>query len=56
MNKIFIELDSLIFSLCSECEYDMGCSGKVKEDCPIMEAINRANYIEIDEDDINLEF
>ena len=49
MNKIFIELDSLIFSVCSECEYDMNCSPEVKKECPIMEAINRASYIEIDE-------
>lgn len=55
-NKIFIDLDSLIFALCSECEYDMNCSGDIREECPIMGAINMANYIEIDEDDITMEY
>ena len=54
-NKIFIELDSLLFALCSECEYDMNCPHNIKEECPIMQAVNIANYIEIDENDINLE-
>jgi len=55
-NKIFIDLDSLIFALCSECEYDMNCPSDVREECPIMAAINIANYIEIDEDDITMEY
>lgn len=53
-NKIFIELDSLLFAMCSECEYDMNCPYDVKESCPIMAAINMANYIEIDESMIDL--
>ncbi len=56
MNKRFIELDSLIFSMCSECEYDMNCPSDVQEECPIMAAIDMANYIEIDEDDIAMEY
>lgn len=55
MTKKFIELDSLIFSMCSECEYDMNCPSDVKRECPIMEAINRANYIEIEDDMITYE-
>ena len=55
MKKIFIELDSLVFSMCSECEYDMNCPPKIKEECPIMEAVNRANYIEIEESDLSME-
>ena len=54
-NKIFIELDSLLFALCSECEYDMNCPHDVKEECPIMQAVNVANYIEIDDSQIQLE-
>ena len=55
-NKIFVELDSLIFSVCSSCEYDMNCPRDIQEECPIMNAINIANYIEIDEKDVKLEY
>ena len=55
MNKIFIELDSLLFGLCSFCEWDMNCPEEEKENCPVMWAINGANYIEIDENMINQE-
>lgn len=50
MSKIFVELDSLLFGICSFCDYDMNCPKEVKDECPLMWAINGANYIEIDED------
>lgn len=54
-SKVFIELDSLLFALCTECEYDMNCPHDVKENCPIMKAVNIANYIEIDESMLGME-
>lgn len=54
-SKTFIELDSLMFALCSVCDYDMDCTEEEREDCPVLWAINNSNYIEVDEDMIEME-
>ena len=55
MDKIFIEKESLLFALCSTCDFDMDCPDDIKKECPILQAVECANYIEIPEDNLDLE-